>query len=106
MPCSAPIGSVNNGALNNGILRGADGIKGLCGLNKSAPQTMYFAQVNNMETGATVEGGASSQKFTTTTWNGDMDTETVFTFQLFAADDGQIQEKMEQFLKLKKELGL
>lgn len=98
MPCSAPIGSVNGS-----VLRGADGIKGLY----AKPQiNCYATQTNNMESGATVEGGISSQKFDTTVWNGDMDTETVFTFQLFATDDCQIKERMEQFLKLKKELGL
>lgn len=94
VPCSAPLGSFDNGVL-----------RGMKSLN--APhQVGYAAQVNSMESGATVEGDISKQKFETTYWNGDMDTETVFTFQLFAADDGQIQQKMEQFLKLKKELGL
>lgn len=96
MPCSAPIGS-----FNDGVLRGTKSLNA----PQEAGYNIYYGG-GAIESGATVEGGNSLQQFTTTTWNGDMDTETVFTFQLFAADDGQIKEKMEQFLKLKKELGL
>lgn len=101
---------------NSGVLRGLSsrridpsyngGIVQPTSVLYSTQNCGYSIPAAAMESGATVEGAASDQKFETTYWNGDMDTETVFTFQLFATDDGQIKEKMEQFLKLKKELGL
>jgi hypothetical protein len=63
---------------------------------------------SNLESGATIEGGKSEQTFTSTYWNGNEDKEIVFTFHLFGSEqnDQEKLQKMEQFLKLKKELGL
>lgn len=62
------------------------------------------------EIGATVGGSISNQSFTNTTWNGDNGVETCFTFIVrgIGSSKENIEKfkKMEQFLKLKEELGL
>lgn len=71
-------------------------------------QTVYTAQSAALESGATVEGDNSSQKFDSTFWRGDEDKEIVFTFNLFGSDaqDVERKKKLEEFMKLKQELGL
>jgi hypothetical protein len=58
------------------------------------------------EAGATVGGAASSQVFGKTNWAGDDGVETVFTFHLVGTDNVDRAKKMDEFLKLKSELGL
>jgi hypothetical protein len=57
------------------------------------------------EAGATVGGSHSNQQFATTEWNGDHGIESTFIFVLRGLDDSK-NKKLEQYLKLKKELGL
>lgn len=59
-----------------------------------------------LSAGATVEGGVSSQTFTSTSWNGDENEETVFTFHLLGSDNAERERKMQEYLKLKSELGI
>lgn len=82
----------------------------------------YSASISNMvdptlsnsnnDLGATVGGTLSNQKFSETTWNGDNGVETCFTFIMrgtrgLNSKEAQIQfEKMQQYIKLKQELGL
>lgn len=65
----------------------------------------YMASVNNLNSGATVEGSVSNQHFGSTHWNGDNGVDTYFTFNLFGTTK-QNDEKLQQYLKLKQELGL
>lgn len=87
---------------HGGVLRGCKGVAPLgatveasCGTQSySAESVQCCAQTNWMQEsaepflglvgdrGATVEGGASSQKFGTTQWNGDLGEPLVFKFQL------------------------
>lgn len=97
--------SLKGGNFNPGVLRSANMVS-------SQPQMMSFmAESNNLasDVGATVEGGMSNQFFGKTTWNGDEDIETSFTFHMIGVDavaDVEKAKKMDQFLKLKEELGI
>lgn len=74
----------------------------------SSSDLKYTSNIKSLsyESGATIEGGKSNQKFDTTYWNGSQDNEVVFTFHLYGLSDHEKNKKLEQYLKLKEELGL
>lgn len=84
----------------------------LCSSNLTASthdtNALYTACNASLESGATVEGEKSNQEFTSTFWRGDEDKEFVFTFNLFGSDvnDAERKKKLDEYMKLKQELGL
>lgn len=97
-----------------GVLRGvssrgvSDSVIGTTSDTKGLNTVSYSASLNvpKVENLATVEGGMSDQKFTSTIWNGD-DTsfgEIVFTFFLKLASQAVDQEYLK-YLELKKKFG-
>jgi len=83
-------------------------IKSLCNFNSSVLRGVSSRGLNksllNEETGATVEGGNSSQTFGSTTWNGTDGVTYEFIFKLLGQQGVSDQERLDyqKYLELKK----
>ena len=93
----------------NSIMRGMDytSTNFDCNANKCLYSCSNIQSLNSNigEVGATVGGSHSNQNFSTTEWNGDNGVDTEFVFILRGLDNNN-NKKLEQYYKLKSELGL
>ena len=76
-----------------------------CSLNNSSIRSFAPQQKTLGEAGATVGGSRSNQQFTSTIRNGDPGVDSVFIFNLRGIDDSR-NKKLQEYLKLKEELGM